>query len=47
MDLFPRKKYEVLCKFQEFKALMENHIEKKIKVLRIDKGGDVCRNEFE
>jgi hypothetical protein len=34
MDLFPRKKSEVFGKFKEFKALVENQTEKKIKVLR-------------
>jgi hypothetical protein len=34
-------------KFKEFKDLVENQIEKKIKVLRIDNGGDFCGNEFE
>ena len=47
MDLFLRKKYEVLDKFKEFKALVENQIEKKIKVLRTNNGGEFCRNEFE
>jgi hypothetical protein len=44
---FLRKKYEVFDKFKEFKALVENQIEKKIKVLRIDNGGEFCGNEFE
>jgi hypothetical protein len=43
---FLRKKYEVFDKFKEFKALVENHIEKKIKILRIDNGGELCGNEF-
>ena len=41
------KKYEVFAKFKEFKALVENQPEKKIKVLRIDNGGEFCGNEFE
>ena len=44
---FLRKKYEVFDRFKEFKALVESQIEKRIKVLRIDNGGDFCRNEFE
>ena len=43
---FLRKKSEVLNKFKEFKALVENQTEKKIKVLRIDNGGELCINEF-
>ena len=37
---FLRKKYEVFDKFKEFKALVENQTEKKIKVLRIDNCGE-------
>jgi hypothetical protein len=37
---FLRKKSEVFENFKEFKALVENQIEKKIKVLRIDNGGE-------
>ena len=44
---FLKKKYDVFDKCKEFKALVENQIEKKIKVLRIDIGGDFCSNEFE
>eukprot|EP00253_Pinus_taeda_P035348 PITA_35348 len=32
---------------EEFKALVENETEKKIKVLRIDNGGELCSKEFE
>jgi hypothetical protein len=35
---FLRKKSEVFDKFKEFKALVENQIEKKIKVFRTDNG---------
>ena len=42
-----RKKSEVFDKFKEFKALVENQTEKKIKVLKIDNGGELCKNEFE
>jgi hypothetical protein len=44
---FLRKKSEVFDKFKEFKALIENQTEKKIKVLRINNGGEFYRNEFE
>jgi hypothetical protein len=44
---FLRKKFEVFDKFKEFKALVENQTEKKIKVLRTDNGGEFCGNEFE
>jgi IS30 family transposase len=43
---FLRKKSEVSDKFKEFKVLVENQKEKKIKVLRTDNGGEFCRNEF-
>ena len=41
------KKYEVFERFKEFKALVENQTEKKIKVLRTDNGGEFCSKEFE
>jgi transposase InsO family protein len=44
---FLRKKYDVFDKFKEFKALVENQTEKKIKVWRTYNGGEFCRNEFE
>jgi hypothetical protein len=44
---FLRKKSEVFDKFKEFKALVENQTENKIKVLRTDNGGEFCENEFE
>ena len=44
---FLRNKFEVFSKFKEFKALVENQSEKKIKVLRIDNGGEFYGNEFE
>jgi len=37
---FLKKKSEVFCRFKEFKALVENQIEKKIKVLRTNNGGE-------
>jgi transposase InsO family protein len=44
---FLRNKSEVFDKFKEFKGLVENQIEKKIKVLRTDNGGEFYGNEFE
>ena len=44
---FLRNKFEVFDRFKEFKALVENQIEKIIKVLRIDNDGEFCGNEFE
>eukprot|EP00253_Pinus_taeda_P020721 PITA_20721 len=44
---FLKKKSEVFDKFKEFKALVENQTDKKIKVLRIDNGGESCSKEFE
>ena len=44
---FLRNKYEVFEIFKEFKALVENQTEKKIKMLRTDNGGEFCMKEFE
>jgi transposase InsO family protein len=44
---FLRKKSEAFDRFKEFKALVENQTEKKIKVLRKDNGGEYFGNEFE
>jgi hypothetical protein len=44
---FLGKKSKVFDKFKEFKALVKNQTEKRIKALRIDNGGEFCRNEFE
>ena len=41
---FLRKKSEVFSKFKEFKALVENQSENKIKVLRTDNGGEFYGN---
>jgi hypothetical protein len=40
------KKYEVFGRFKEFKSLVENQIDKKIKVMRNDNGGEFCGKEF-
>jgi len=39
---FLRKKSEVFKKFKEFKYLIENHTDKKIKVMRNKNGGEFC-----
>ena len=39
-------KGEVFSKFKEFKTLIENLSEKKIKVLRSDNGGEFTSDEF-
>jgi len=44
---FLRNKYEVFEKFKEFKALEENHTEKRITVLRTNNDGKFYGNEFE
>eukprot|EP00253_Pinus_taeda_P030595 PITA_30595 len=44
---FLKKKFEIFDRFKEFKALVENQTEKKIKVLKTDNGGEFCSKEFE
>eukprot|EP00253_Pinus_taeda_P035023 PITA_35023 len=44
---FLKKKFEVFDRFKEFKALVENQTEKKIKVSRTNNGGKFCSKEFE
>ena len=39
---FLKKKFEAFDRFKEFKALVENQTEKKIKVMRTDNGGEFC-----
>ena len=43
---FMKNKDEVFIKFKEFKALIENHTEKKIKTFRLDNDGEFTSNEF-
>ena len=43
---FLKSKDEVLGKFKEFKALVENIFEIKIKILRSDNGGEYTSKEF-
>ena len=42
-----KNKSEVFEKFKEFKALIENQSEKRIKTLRSDNGGEYTSKEFE
>jgi transposase InsO family protein len=41
-----KSKDEVLEKFKEFKALVENFFERKINILRSDNGGEYTSNDF-
>ena len=41
-----KNKDEFFSKFKEFKALIENHTENKIKTFRSDNGGEFISNEF-
>jgi transposase InsO family protein len=43
---FMKTKDEVFGQFKEFRALVENHTWKKIKVLRSDNEGEYTSNEF-
>jgi hypothetical protein len=44
---FLRKKSNVFQKFKEFKSLMENQSDKKIKVLRTNNGDELSGKDFE
>lgn len=44
--LFLKEKYEAFDKFQIFKNSVENELGKKIKYLRLDRGGEFTSNEF-
>ena len=43
---FLKAKSEVFERFREFKTLMENQTRKKIRVLRIDNGGEYTFNDY-
>ena len=43
---FMKNKDEVFSKLKEFKALIENHTEKKIKTIQLDNGREFTSNEF-
>ena len=47
ISLEARDLEEVLLRFQEFKALVENQTRKKIKVLRSDNGGEYTSRAFD
>jgi hypothetical protein len=44
---FLRKKLEVFEKFKDFKYLVENQIDKNIRVLGTENGGELCGKEFD
>lgn len=44
---FLKKKNEAFSKFKEFKSVVENQLDKKIKMLRTDNGLEFCNKEFE
>ena len=44
---FLKKKSEVFERFLEFKDLVENQTDRKIKVLRTDNGEEFCGKEFD
>jgi hypothetical protein len=43
---FCREKYDAFDRFKEFKAMVENEIDLKIKCLRFEKFGELISNEF-
>ena len=43
---FLKNKDELFNKFKEFKALIKNHTETKIKTFRSNNGGEFTSNEF-
>ena len=43
---FLKRNDEIFSKFKEFKALIENHTEKKIKTFQSDNGKEFTSNEF-
>lgn len=45
-SIFFRDKAEVFDKFKKFKEIVEREIGVKIKILRTDRGGEFCSNEF-
>ena len=44
---FLKTKDEVFRKFKEFKSLIESHLERRIKTLRTNNGGEYTSKEFE
>ena len=43
---FLKEKSKAFLKFKDFKALVENKANRKIKCLRLDNGGEFTSNEF-
>ena len=43
---FLKRKNEVFSKFKEYKGLVENHTQRKIKTLRSDNGRELTSEEF-
>ena len=43
---FMKNKDEVFKKFKEFKSLIKNYTEKKVKIVCSDNGGEFTSNEF-
>ena len=43
---FISHKFDVLEKFKVFKDLFENQMERKVKALRKDNGGEFCSHQF-
>ena len=46
MDILHERENEVFSKFKEFKALVENLSKKKLKIFRLDNGGEFTGGEF-
>ena len=47
MDMLFEEELKVYERFLEFKSLVENQTDRKIKVLRNDNGGELCGKEFD
>ena len=46
MDIFLERESEVFSNFNEYKSLVEIWIDRKIKILRLDNGGEFTSDEF-
>lgn len=44
---FLKKKDEVIDCFRDFKCMVENQMNKKVKKVRTDNGGEFCSDNFE
>ena len=47
MDIFLKRKSEVLNYFKDFKAIVEKQSDYKIRTMRSDQGGEYTSNDFE